>query len=70
MKKDPRRRKNGTCAHRGCKRHLPEITSRHRRYAGDALLLDPFCSTECCKEYHGVVITALEPVGRKPKVAA
>lgn len=50
MKHDPRfRRKGGryVCARPGCEKPLTEIAFKH---------LDPFCSTRCCHEYHGVEI--------------
>lgn len=53
--KDPPRRADGRCArYPACKKRLAEITPRHWRYGGAALLEEPFCSTECCKIWHGV----------------
>lgn len=55
MRPDPARRPDGLCARfPACRNRLPEITPRHRRYGGEALAKDPFCSTECCKAYHRV----------------
>ena len=51
---DPERREDGRCARHGCKKPLQKQTARHPRYAGDEILSEPFCSTECCKTYHGV----------------
>lgn len=55
VKPDPPRRRDGRCARRGCRKKIPAMTARHRRYGGDALLSEPFCSTECAKQYHGVM---------------
>lgn len=52
---DPPRRKDGRCALRGCKRKLVAITPRHRKYGGAAILMEPFCSTECCKRFYGLI---------------
>ena len=52
MRPDPERRPDGRCARPGCSKRLAESTARHRRYGGDAILSDPFCSTECCKAFH------------------
>lgn len=49
---DPPVRADRLCALPGCRKPLVEITPRHRRYAGDALLMDPFCSSTCCRTYH------------------
>lgn len=53
MKKDPRVRKDGLCAEPSCRKPR-RITKQSRKYAGDAVVLDPFCSTECCRKWHGV----------------
>jgi hypothetical protein len=47
---DPAVRPDGRCVVCGKKRK-PE---RSRTYAKHLAELDPFCSTECCREYHGV----------------
>jgi hypothetical protein len=57
---DPPRRDDGRCARHGCKKRLQQITDRHRRYGGDALLLESFCSTECCKRHYHVTIQGQE----------
>ena len=49
---DPPVRPDRRCANPGCSKPLVEITARHRRYGGDAVSFDPFCSTECCRAYH------------------
>lgn len=53
---DPPRRDDGRCALPDCNKRLPTITARHRRYGGEALLSEPFCSTECCRSYHGTTL--------------
>ena len=63
---DPPVRSDRRCAQRGCTRQLATITSRHRRYGGDALLVEPFCSTECCRAYHGVGL-APTTTGPRPR---
>jgi len=47
MKADPKQRPSLRCAGQGCKKKLPEAAIKN---------LDPFCSTACCHEFHGVVI--------------
>jgi hypothetical protein len=39
---DPKIRKDGLCAREGCKEELPKPD-------------DPFCSSRCCRVYHGCV---------------
>lgn len=50
MTREPARRKDNRCAQ--CRRPLPEITRAMRKYAGDQLDRDPFCSSDCCREWH------------------
>jgi len=47
---DPPVRADGRCAQCGKPRKL---TKQARRYAGYQLDADPFCSTHCCRAYHG-----------------
>ena len=42
---DPKPRRNGKCASRGCKRIVPPVARIHA---------DPFCSTECARKWHEV----------------
>lgn len=57
MRPDPERRPDLLCARfPACRNRLPEITARHRRYGGEALLSEPFCSSRCCREWHGTQI--------------
>jgi len=46
---DPPVPADGSCAQCGGPRH-PE---RSRRYGGPLAELDPFCKTECAREWHG-----------------
>lgn len=51
MKPDPKLKRKGdgyVCALEGCGKPLTEIAFKH---------IDPFCSTKCCHEYHGVEVT-------------
>ena len=50
--REPRVRKDGRCARPGCNRKLPR-SKRAKKYAGDWLELDPFCSSRCCRAFHG-----------------
>lgn len=50
MRKDPRVRKDGRCALPSCRK--PRNPKRNP-YSGMEPFLDPFCSTNCCREYHG-----------------
>ena len=53
MKRDPKVRKDGRCAR--CRN--PIVVAKHAmRYAGLQLLFDPFCSTVCCREWHGATL--------------
>lgn len=47
---DPPVRDDKKCAVCGKSRN---VTKKKRRYAGAAIDLDPFCSTKCCRAYHG-----------------
>lgn len=50
MKRDPKLKRKGgryVCALEGCEKPLTDIAHKH---------IDPFCSTHCCHEYHGVKI--------------
>ena len=59
MKSDPRVRRDGRCARKGCDRKLPR-SKRAKRYAGDWLELDPFCSSRCCRAFHGTSLASEE----------
>lgn len=49
---DPPVRADGRCAHPGCtKLRQPE---RSRKYARAEADTDPWCSTNCCRLFHGV----------------
>ena len=57
---DPRVRKDGRCARKGCTRMRPiaVLTGKKLRdlvrYAGQAQLeRDPFCSASCARAFHG-----------------
>lgn len=47
---DPKPRRGGLCARPGCKNKVYVI-----RTAAKTSVLDPFCSTQCCKVYWGVI---------------
>lgn len=49
---DPKPRKDGGCAECG----KPRRPERSRRYAKQEAERDPFCSTECCRNWHGTAI--------------
>lgn len=51
MRADPEARADGKCALAGCGKPVPPKA----RKAGD-----PFHSTECCKEFHGVVFKTMK----------
>lgn len=50
---DPPVRADGRCVECGGPRKL---TKQARKYAGVALDLDPFCSSRCCRKWHGCEI--------------
>ena len=51
MRKEPRVRKDGRCAH--CRK--PRVLPARARYATrTAYEADPFCSAGCCREWFGV----------------
>lgn len=45
MKRDPRPRKDGRCARKGCKKQVPKIALLHN---------DPFCSSTCASAWHEI----------------
>lgn len=49
MRADPPVRRDGRCAE--CREPR---NPRANRYSGLAAQLDPFCSTGCCKAWHGL----------------
>ena len=49
---EPRVRGDGRCARPGCNRKLPR-SKRAKKYAGDWLDLDPWCSSRCCRAFYG-----------------
>jgi hypothetical protein len=55
--KDPRVRKNGTCAQCGGERKMPR--THHGSINVAVYLLDPFCSSNCARAYHGVKLTGI-----------
>ena len=56
---DPRVRKDGQCARKGCTRLRPIVALKGKqlrelkRYAGNQAEHDPFCSATCCRAFHG-----------------
>lgn len=72
--KDPRVRKDGKCV--TCKKPKPVLKRSLRKYAGNQYDRDPFCSSRCCRRFHGCelandhglseeVIQAREEAGRR-----
>ena len=55
MKPDPIPRADGRCARAGCSK--PIAIKRHAKVPPAAYAGEPFCSTECCKVYHGVELS-------------
>jgi hypothetical protein len=47
---DPRRRRDGLCAH--CRKPI-EIKAQRQPHRLEALR-DPFCSSDCCRGWHGL----------------
>lgn len=60
MKADPPVRKDGRCAH--C---VGPRKAKPNRYSGLAATLDPFCSTGCCRAWHGVADRPRDPLPRR-----
>jgi len=56
QKPEPRPRPDGRCALKTCgkMRKLPANPGRHLKLAHYEL--DPFCSSTCCRIYHGTVV--------------
>lgn len=65
MRLDPPVRLDGRCVHCGGPR-----TVRQNRYSGLAAALDPFCSSACCRAWHGVAEREHQPQGRRGYVSA
>lgn len=47
------------CALPSCGK-LRRITKQSMKYAGVEVTLDPFCSTECCREFHGCELESID----------
>jgi hypothetical protein len=62
---DPPIRKDSTCA--VCL--APRKPERSKRYARDAAERDAFCSTNCCRKFHGTELTHTELTGEPEEVA-
>lgn len=62
---DPPVRRDGRCATAGCTRPLPR-SKPAMRYAGAQLETDPFCSTGCCRRFHGCELPATSSVWDDP----
>lgn len=57
MNPDPPRRPDGLCAC-GCGKLVPGVPKRRQKGIPDeAYLAEPFATSECCKAYHGVVMS-------------
>lgn len=52
---EPERRTDGLCAREGCGKKLPEVTKQMRKYAGNQIEKDPFCSAKCCRIVYNAV---------------
>lgn len=60
MKADPPRRKDGRCAREGCTKTIRAYrppTKDVPKWVADN---EPFCSSTCCRAYHGFPIVAAE----------
>lgn len=64
MKDDPPVRADGNCYGCGAPRR---ITAQAQKYAGVQLELDPWCSSKCCRAWHG---TALPLTGQERRALA
>jgi hypothetical protein len=59
---DPAVRKDGKCALAGCSKKRPitqadaKLQRRLRVYAGGQADADPFCSSRCCRRFHGTEV--------------
>jgi hypothetical protein len=53
---DPLPRRDGRCVVCRKKRHPPA-----KNYAANEYITDPFCSTQCCRLYHGTPIPKSSP---------
>jgi hypothetical protein len=38
---------------------MPTITPAIRKYSGDQIYAEPFCSRDCCQQYHGVQMSGV-----------
>lgn len=61
---DPKVRKDGRCAQ--CRKPRATVTAAMRKYAGDQIDRDPFCSMACCRKWHGCELPKGE-LSRYPK---
>ena len=66
VKPDPPVRADGRCAGPGCRKQRT-VSEQARKYAGVQLDLDPFCSTRCCRKWHG---TELPETGTEAQAEA
>lgn len=61
---EPPVRDDGRCAGPSCRKRLPrDVRAGH--YGKEALALDPFCSTECCRAYHRTSLKKTEQVRKR-----
>ena len=56
---DPPVREDGRCALESCGKPR-KLTKVARKYAGEQLDLDPFCSAVCCRAFYGVVFAGFD----------
>lgn len=70
LKLDPPSRPDGRCV--VCRKER-KVTEKARKYAGAQLDMDPFCSTVCCRLWHGCELTnagtAAQTEGGKTRAA-
>ncbi len=52
MRPDPPLNPDGTCAHCGRERK----NAVWSKYGGNSAIEDPFCSTVCCRKWHGTFV--------------
>ena len=62
MAADPPVRDDGCCI--VCEKPRT-ITKQVRRYAGVQIDSDPFCSSRCCREWHGTALPGVHHEGRE-----
>jgi hypothetical protein len=57
MLHDPPVPVDGSCARCGGQRRIPPANAAKLYATAELYAREPFCSTECCREWHGCVIS-------------